>query len=104
MSNTNQKIHKTYFKPSTASTDAKDLSENVNGVNGWYMPSDDGTLQWIDENEAEAMLQPLTEQKNLTAIAKLVKYYLLSKVSTTQQTEETESTDPVESSSTSTIG
>lgn len=56
------------------------------------MPNDEGNLQWTDEKEAEAMIEPLTRGNNLETILKLVKYYLLAKVPTTKRGKGTKNT------------
>ncbi|EDV53477.1 phospholipase A1-like [Drosophila erecta] len=51
-------------------------SERVHGENGWYVPQEDGTSEWVDMDVAEQWMeaQELLEGRGLTTVP--VKFYL----------------------------
>ncbi|EDV92797.1 pancreatic triacylglycerol lipase [Drosophila grimshawi] len=61
-----------------ASAYALEESERVNGENGWYVPQQDGSFEWIDMDEAEEWLdnQEMLESRALSTSP--VKFYLFT--------------------------
>ncbi|XP_062122594.1 phospholipase A1 VesT1.02-like [Drosophila sulfurigaster albostrigata] len=60
-----------------ASAYALEESERENGENGWYIPKEDGTFEWVDMDEAEEWLdrQEAMEDRALITTTP-VKFYL----------------------------
>ncbi|XP_068155941.1 LOW QUALITY PROTEIN: phospholipase A1 VesT1.02-like [Drosophila tropicalis] len=59
-----------------ASAFALEEADRVNGENGWYVPQEDGSFEWVDMDVAEEWLerQELLEGRGLTTVP--VKFYL----------------------------
>ncbi|EDW23989.1 GL23623 [Drosophila persimilis] len=59
-----------------ASAYALDEADRVNGENGWYVPQQDGTFEWVDKDVAEDWMekQELLESRGLTTVP--VTFYL----------------------------
>lgn len=68
----------------TASAYALEESERVNGENGWYVPQQDGSFEWIDMDEAEEWLerQEMMEDRGLSTTP--VKFYLYTQSNPTK--------------------
>lgn len=56
----------------------------MNGENGWYVPQQDGSFEWIDMDEAEEWLerQEMMEDRGLSTTP--VKFYLYTQSNPTK--------------------
>ncbi|KAH8417805.1 hypothetical protein KR222_006226 [Zaprionus bogoriensis] len=67
------------FVALAASAYALEESERENGENGWYVPQQDGTFEWIDMDEAEEWLEQQEMIENRALSTTPVKFYLYTK-------------------------
>lgn len=82
----------------TASAYALEESERENGENGWYVPHQDGTFEWVDMDEAEEWLdrQDMMEDRALSTTP--VKFYLYTKSNPSKGTKITASSSSISGS------
>ncbi|KAH8312590.1 hypothetical protein KR044_011579, partial [Drosophila immigrans] len=59
-----------------ASAYALEESERENGENGWYIPQQDGTFEWVDMDEAEDWLDRQEQMEDRALTTTPVKFYL----------------------------
>ncbi|KAH8363334.1 hypothetical protein KR084_008454, partial [Drosophila pseudotakahashii] len=66
------------------SVSALPIEEPVNGVNGWFVPQEDGSFEWMDKKEAEELLESSTP---IESRANDVSFYLYTKNNPTEDKE-----------------
>ncbi|XP_017006236.2 phospholipase A1-like [Drosophila takahashii] len=73
-------------------------SERVHGENGWYVPQEDGSSQWVDMDVAEQWMeaQEQLESRGLTTVP--VKFYLYTSSNPTKGTKITATTNSIDNS------
>ncbi|KAH8257829.1 hypothetical protein KR038_001725, partial [Drosophila bunnanda] len=73
-------------------------SERVNGENGWYVPQEDGSFEWVDMDVAEKWMEEaeMLESRGLTTVP--VKFYLYTSSNPTKGKKITTTTKSVDAS------
>ncbi|XP_065371994.1 phospholipase A1-like [Calliphora vicina] len=56
----------------------------IHGENGWYVPQEDGTFQWVDRQVAESYLEAMENINDFGLTTNPVKYYLYTKTNPTK--------------------
>ncbi|XP_017038971.1 pancreatic triacylglycerol lipase [Drosophila ficusphila] len=67
-----------------AAAHALPIEERVNGENGWFVPQDDGSLEWMDIKDAEELLSKYTP---IESRSNDVSFYLYTKQNPTNGKE-----------------
>ncbi|EDW45181.1 GM10145 [Drosophila sechellia] len=57
------------------------IEERINGENGWFVPQEDGTFEWMDKKDAEELLENISP---LEFRSNEVSFYLYTKQNPTE--------------------
>ncbi|XP_065371993.1 phospholipase A1 VesT1.02-like [Calliphora vicina] len=70
----------------------------IHGENGWYVPQEDGTYQWVDMQAAESYLEAMENIDDFGLTTAPVKYYLYTKSNPTKGKKITASAKSIKAS------
>lgn len=70
----------------------------IHGENGWYVPQEDGSFNWVDKDVAEAYLEAMENIDEFGLSTTPVKYYLYTKKNPTKGKKITASTKSIDAS------
>ncbi|XP_065364536.1 phospholipase A1 VesT1.02-like [Calliphora vicina] len=70
----------------------------IHGENGWYVPQEDGSFQWVDMKEAESYLESMENIQSFGLSTTPVKFYLYTKSNPTKGKKITATTKSIDAS------
>ncbi|XP_023308385.2 phospholipase A1-like [Lucilia cuprina] len=70
----------------------------IHGENGWYVPQEDGSFNWVDMQEAESYLEAMEQIDDFGLTTAPVKYYLYTKSNPTKGKKITASAKSIKAS------